>query len=109
MCIFCKIIKGDIPSEILYQDNDMIVIRDIAPTAPVHVLIIPKEHIVDITQIDAELSAKLFTTIPQIAKMLNLTDDGFRLVINTGKNGGQTVPHLHIHLIGGRELTWPAG
>ena len=109
MCIFCKIANGEIPSEFVYQDEKMVAIRDIAPTAPVHLLLIPKQHLTDVMELDAEMAAHIFTIVPQIAKLVGVDEQGFRLVINTGKNGGQTVPHLHIHLLGGRELGWPAG
>lgn len=109
MCIFCKIISGEIPSEPVYQDEHLLVIKDIAPAAPVHVLILPKKHIDNISQIDAELAAAVFPKIKDIAKLLGLEENGYRLVVNTGKDGGQTVNHLHIHLLGGRELAWPAG
>ncbi len=109
MCIFCKIANGEIPSEFVYQDEKMVAIRDIAPTAPVHLLLIPKQHLTDVMELDAEMAAHIFTIVPKIAKLVGVDEQGFRLVINTGKNGGQTVPHLHIHLLGGRELGWPAG
>ena len=109
MCIFCKIINGEIPSEIVYQDEDVIAIKDIAPAAPVHVLLIPKEHIANIMELTPTIAADLFTKVKIIAKQLGLAENGFRAVINTGKDGGQTVDHLHIHILGGRELAWPAG
>lgn len=109
MCIFCKIVAGEIPASIEYQDDNFIVIKDIAPSAPVHLLIIPKKHLANIMEIDHELAGGLFTKIATIAKQFGLEENGFRLVINTGKEGGQTVEHLHIHLLGGRALAWPAG
>lgn len=109
MCIFCKIIAGEIPANIEYQDDNFIVIKDIAPTAPVHLLIIPKKHLSNIMEIDSTLAGNLFTKIKDIAAQFGVQEKGFRLVINTGDDGGQTVGHLHIHLLGGRALSWPAG
>lgn len=109
MCIFCEIVNGNIPAKIEYQDENLLVIHDISPEAPVHLLIIPKKHLTNIMEIDHELAGGLFTKIKEIAEKFGIHENGFRLVINTGKDGGQTVDHLHIHLLAGRELTWPAG
>lgn len=106
-CIFCKIIKGDIPSARVYEDEKMIAINDVAPAAPVHVLLLPKEHTANITTADPELVAHMLSKVQLIVEKTGIAAKGFRLVINTGDDGGQTVKHLHIHLIGGKELGWP--
>lgn len=106
-CIFCKIIKGEIPSARVYEDDKMIAINDVAPAAPVHVLLLPKEHTRDITTADAELVAYMLSKVKMIAEKTGIAKKGFRIVINTGDDGGQTVKHLHIHLIGGKVLGWP--
>jgi len=105
-CIFCKIIAGDIPSPRLYEDDKMIVIRDIEPKAKLHYLCIPKKHFALLSEMDgeaAELVKHCFQTIPALEKTLGL-EDGYRVIINQGFNGGQTVAHLHIHLLGGEVL-----
>lgn len=111
-CLFCKIIQGDIPSNKVYEDNDVYAFEDINPAAPTHVLIIPKKHLKDIGEANTEdtvLLGKLLLKANEIAASLGLAEDGFRYVINTGKNGGQTVFHLHLHILGGRALGWPPG
>lgn len=111
-CIFCKIIDGEIPAKKVFEDEDVLVFHDINPVAPVHVLIIPKKHlakIADITINDAELMGKLMLTARKVAEQLGVAESGFRLVINNGESANQTVFHLHIHLIGGRAMTWPPG
>lgn len=107
-CLFCKIVKGDIPSKLVYEDDVCYAFEDINPVAPVHVLFIPKRHIdgVDkLTEEDAKAVGHIFLKIEEVAKKLGL-DDGYRVVSNVGENGGQSVRHLHFHLIGGRKLTW---
>lgn len=106
-CIFCKIISGEIPSEKVYEDDKMIAIKDVAPVAPVHVLLIPKKHVANILETEAELRLHLSSKMKELVKQLGVAEKGFRLVINTGVDGGQTVEHLHIHLIGGKNLGWP--
>ena len=109
-CLFCKIVSGQIPSEKVYENEMLVAFRDIDPKAPVHVLIVPKRHVCDILEADAQgLAAALLSAAAEIAKQLNVAKDGFRIVINTGKNGGQSVPHMHMHLLGGRALGWPPG
>lgn len=106
-CIFCKIINGEIPSKTVYEDDMIKAFCDIEPLAPVHIIIIPKLHIKSANEIGAEEAkyvAHIFETIPQIAKEQGIAADGYRIINNCGKNGGQTVEHLHFHLIGGREL-----
>ncbi|MBQ7317640.1 MAG: histidine triad nucleotide-binding protein [Phascolarctobacterium sp.] len=106
-CIFCKIIKGDIPSNKVYEDDKMIAIHDVAPAAPVHVLLLPKGHTANVTTADPELVAYMLGKVKEIAEKTGILEKGFRVVINTGEEGGQTVNHLHIHVIGGKALGWP--
>ena len=105
-CIFCKIVAGDIPSPRLYEDDKMIVIRDIEPKAKLHYLCLPKEHFALLSVMNearAEIMKHIFQTIPTLEKELGL-EGGYRVIINQGANGGQTVPHLHVHLLGGEKL-----
>ena len=105
-CIFCKIIKGDIPSTKVYEDETVLAFRDIAPQAPTHILVIPKAHIASVAQISAENSAvvaHIFEVIAKVAEAEGLTD-GYRVVSNCGDHAGQTVHHLHFHILGGRQL-----
>lgn len=106
-CIFCRIIKGEIPSNKVYEDDKMIAIHDVAPAAPVHVLLLPKEHTENVTTADSELVAYMLGKVKAIAEQTGIAEKGFRVVINTGEEGGQTVNHLHIHVIGGKALGWP--
>lgn len=110
--IFAKIIRREIPADIVHEDDLCLAFKDITPQAPVHVLIIPKKPIVRIdvaeTQ-DEALLGHLLTVAPIIAKKLGIAESGFRLVINNGKDAGEAVPHLHVHLLGGRYLNWPPG
>jgi histidine triad (HIT) family protein len=111
-CIFCKIIAGIIPSEGVYKDDKVIAFRDISPMAPVHILIIPREHIPtlnDITDQQAPLVAHMVQVAKQLAKQQGIATKGYRIVINTGPQGGQLVQHLHMHLLGGRELSGGLG
>ena len=110
-CLFCKIINGEIPSNKVYEDDQVFAFRDIAPQAPTHILIIPKQHIKSAAEIDESNSAvvaHIFEVAAKIAKQEGL-DDGFRIVNNCGDIAGQTVKHLHFHLMGGRDFGWPAG
>ena len=110
-CVFCKIISGDIPSSKVYEDEWVVAFKDLEPQAPVHVLIVPKEHIASAKEITAEnsfLIAKVFEAAAKIAKEMDLKD-GFRIVNNCGEKAGQTVLHIHFHMMAGREFTWPAG
>ena len=111
-CIFCKIISGDIPSKKAYEDEQVLAFYDIDAKAPVHLLIIPKKHITSVLGLkpeDGVLVAHIFEVAAKLARELGLEERGFRMVSNIGKDGGQTVPHLHFHLLGGRELAWPPG
>jgi histidine triad (HIT) family protein len=110
-CVFCKIAKGEIPSRKVYEDDRVLAFYDSDPQAPVHILIIPKEHISSATAITPENSAiiaHIFEVAVKLAADHHL-DGGFRIVCNVGKDGGQTVPHLHFHLLGGRSMKWPPG
>ncbi len=111
-CLFCKIISRDIPADVVYEDNDILAFRDINPQAPVHILIIPKKHIdkiADISEEDAILTGKLILAANRIAEQEGISKGGYRLVFNNGKDGGQEVYHIHLHLLGGRSLQWPPG
>lgn len=110
-CLFCKIVNGEIPSKKVYEDDKILAFEDISPTAPVHILIIPKQHIESAADINAENSAviaHIFEIISKISDEMKL-DKGFRVVTNCGKIAGQSVFHLHFHLMSGREFSWPAG
>jgi histidine triad (HIT) family protein len=110
-CLFCKIVDGSIPSTAVYQDDQCYAFADIHPQAPAHVLIAPREHIVSLADInpdDCVLLGHLLWVAAEIARAKGLAN-GYRVVVNTGPDGGQTVDHLHVHLLGGRPLTWPPG
>lgn len=110
-CIFCKIANGEIPSNKVYEDDKVVAFYDLEPQAPVHVLVIPKEHIASAAEINESNSAVIahvFEVAAKIAKDLNL-NEGFRIVNNCGDCAGQTVKHIHFHLMGGRDFGWPAG
>lgn len=105
-CIFCKIINNEIPSERLYEDEEIIAFKDINPIAPVHILVIPKKHIAtadDLTEADEPLIGKIFTVIRKLAKEFHL-ENGYRIVNNCGEDGGQEVEHIHFHILGGTKL-----
>ncbi len=111
-CIFCEIIAGRVPGKIVYTSPDVTAFRDINPQAPTHVLIIPNRHIASALEIgasDAVLLGRLFEVANELARKEGIAEEGYRIVINVGPNGGQTVGHLHLHLLGGRRMTWPPG
>jgi histidine triad (HIT) family protein len=111
-CIFCRIANKEIPSQIVYEDEQCVAFRDLNPQAPVHVLIIPRQHIVNVLASGAEdktLLGHLQWAACEVARRLNVAESGIRLVVNTNRDGGQTVDHLHLHLLGGRQMTWPPG
>lgn len=111
-CLFCKIMAGEIPSEKIHEDNLCIAFHDISPQAPTHVLIIPREHISSLDEADKshrEMLGHLLVTAAEIAREKNFANDGYRVVINTNDDGGQTVFHLHVHLLGGRQFVFPPG
>lgn len=111
-CIFCRIIGGSIPAKIVYQDEHTLAFDDINPQAPVHTLVIPKRHVgsvQDLGESDQSLLGYMLLTCAKIAKDKGLSESGFRLIANTGRDGGQTVFHLHFHVMGGRHMGWPPG
>ena len=109
-CIFCKIANGEIPSNFIYQDENVVAFRDVNPQAPVHILVIPKKHIASSAAVeDPSVWSSLMSSAVKIAHDAGLEDKGYRMVINTGEQGGQSVPHLHLHLLAGRNLGWPPG
>jgi histidine triad (HIT) family protein len=111
-CLFCRIVRSEIPSTKVYEDDLVLAFRDIAPRSPTHILVIPKEHIAsaaDLTDDDGPLLGRLFAATAQIARDQGIAEAGYRLVSNVGRWGGQTVDHLHLHLMGGRAFEWPPG
>lgn len=111
-CLFCKIINKDIPSDVVYEDEDVLAFNDINPQAPIHVLIIPKKHIATINDAndeDEKSLGKIILTAKKIAAKLGVNDNGYRLVYNVNQDGGQEVYHIHLHLLAGRQLSWPPG
>lgn len=111
-CLFCRIIEGQIPSDKVYEDEYVYAFRDIDPQAPVHVLIVPKKHMASVLEAGGDNASYMDAVMEaarKIARDAGLEENGFRLVLNTGKDGGQTVDHLHMHLLGGRALGWPPG
>lgn len=110
-CIFCKIIAGDIPAHFVHRDEDVVVINDVNPQAPEHLLVIPVRHVTDVAELaslnDERLMAKLFEIAAQVGR--EQSENGFRLVVNTGPAGGQTVDHVHVHVLAGRLMHWPPG
>ena len=109
-CVFCKIAAGEIPTEKIYEDEDIIAFNDLDPQAPIHFLVIPKKHITSLESVeesDSKLLGKIMLAIQKLAKDKNL--EGYRVVTNIGEDGGQTVPHLHFHVLGGRAFHWPPG
>ena len=111
-CLFCKIIAGEIPSTKVYEDDSLLAFRDIEPQAPCHIIIIPKTHIAsanEVTDANSAVISHIFEVAAKIARELGFADNGYRIVNNCGKDGGQTVGHIHFHLMAGREFAWPAG
>lgn len=110
-CLFCKIVAGEIPSTKVYEDESCYAFKDIDPKAPTHLLVIPKKHVSDIHDVNAstELMGNLLQAVSSIVQEKKLTEKGYRLVINSGKDGGQLVPHLHVHILAERSLQWPPG
>ncbi|MEA2536515.1 MAG: histidine triad family protein [Chloroflexota bacterium] len=111
-CLFCGIVAGEVPAELIHDDDLVVAIRDIAPRAPTHVLFLPRTHIrsaAELTEADGPLLGRLFGAAADFARKAGLADEGYRMVANIGRWGGQTVDHLHIHLLGGRSMSWPPG
>lgn len=108
-CLFCRIAAGEIPSKKVYEDDKVLAFYDIEPQAPVHVLVIPKAHFDSILDADDETVGYMRGIAAMLAKQLGIDESGFRLVVNTGKDGQQSVKHLHMHILGGRSMQWPPG
>jgi len=111
-CLFCKIATGEIPSNIVYQDENVVAFADINPQAPKHILLIPRQHIASMTDLtlnDAPILAQLFTTAQKLAQEMGVDESGYRFVSNVGPDAGQSVFHLHFHILGGRKFGWPPG
>ncbi|TVR58963.1 MAG: histidine triad nucleotide-binding protein [Gemmatimonadales bacterium] len=111
-CIFCRIVAGEIPAQVVHDDDRALVFRDVNPQAPTHLLVIPKRHVASadhLTREDEGLAGHLLLAAGEAARSLGLAGDGYRIVTNIGRNGGQTVSHLHLHVLGGRSLGWPPG
>ena len=111
-CLFCRIVAGEIPSTRAHEDELIVAIRDIAPRAPTHILLLPRRHIpsaLDLTEADAPTVGRIFAVSADLARSEGIADAGYRLVSNVGRWGGQTVDHLHVHLMGGRAFEWPPG
>lgn len=111
-CIFCKIVNREIPTEFIYEDDKVVAFNDISPQAPVHILVIPKEHIPSLREVNdnnSHIIGHIHVVINKIAKDKGLSEEGFRVVNNCGDHGGQTVGHVHFHILGGRQMKWPPG
>jgi histidine triad (HIT) family protein len=111
-CLFCRIVSGEIPATRVHQDDLIVAIRDLHPVAPVHLLLISRAHIgsaLDLTDADASTAGRLLAAAAALARSEGIADGGYRLVVNAGADGGQTVGHLHVHLLGGRAMRWPPG
>lgn len=111
-CLFCKIIAGEIPSDTVFEDDTIVAFNDINPVAPVHQLLVPRRHVqsaAELSEADAPMLGRLFAAAATLARKAGLPEKGYRLVTNIGPEAGQSVPHLHVHLIGGRRMAWPPG
>jgi histidine triad (HIT) family protein len=109
-CLFCRIVKREVPANVVAENEHALAFRDINPAAPTHVLVIPKVHVTDVSEAsDTSLLGQVFALARQVAKSEGLEQDGYRLVVNNGKNAGQSVFHLHMHVLGGRAMAWPPG
>jgi len=111
-CIFCKIVKKEIPAKIVYSDKDVLAFEDINPQAPIHIIIIPQKHIeklAEINESDISLIGRMVFIATKIAKEKKISDSGYRLVLNCNRDAGQTIFHIHLHLLGGRKFSWPPG
>ncbi len=111
-CLFCRIVEGEVPATVVHEDDRVVAIRDIAPRAPTHILLMPKAHVasaLDLTEDDAPMLGRLFAVAADLARSEGIADRGYRLVSNVGRSAGQSVDHLHVHLMGGRAFDWPPG
>ena len=111
-CIFCRIVRGEVPSERVYEDEQVVAFRDVNPQAPVHILVVPREHLVNALALgepQKELAGHLILVANELARREGIAESGYRLVLNCNRDGGQSVDHLHLHLLGGRPMGWPPG
>jgi histidine triad (HIT) family protein len=111
-CLFCRIIAGELPTDFVHSDDLIVGFRDIAPRAPTHILFLPRAHIrsaAELTEADGPLLGRLFAVTAEYARTAGIADQGYRMVLNVGRWGGQTVDHLHVHMLGGRSMSWPPG
>lgn len=109
-CLFCRIVRGEIPATVVHKDDHVVAFRDINPQAPVHVVIVPREHVASLNDAtDAEMLGRLSLAASEIARREGIADAGYRTVVNTNRAAGQTVFHIHLHLLGGRSMAWPPG
>ncbi len=111
-CLFCRIVAGDVPAEVVHADDVVVAIRDISPRAPTHLLLLPRRHIAsaaELTEEDGPMLGRLFAVAAELARGAGLAERGYRLVTNVGRESGQSVNHLHVHLLGGRRMGWPPG
>lgn len=109
-CLFCKMVRGEIKPDIIFENDHVLAFKDINPQAPVHLLVIPKRHITTMNELDdANLGGEILKAAVTLAKQLGIAEDGYRTVFNCNNHGGQAVYHLHLHLLGGRQMTWPPG
>ncbi|HSQ31900.1 MAG TPA: histidine triad nucleotide-binding protein [Gemmatimonadaceae bacterium] len=109
-CLFCRIVRGEIPATVVHKDDHVVAFRDINPQAPVHVVIVPREHVASLNDAtDAEMLGRLSLAASEIARREGVADSGYRTVVNTNRAAGQTVFHIHLHLLGGRSMAWPPG
>jgi histidine triad (HIT) family protein len=109
-CLFCKMVAGEISPDVVFEDDQILAFRDINAQAPTHILVIPKTHVATLNELDdTELAGRLLQTVSILAKQEGLAEDGYRTVINCNSHGGQEVYHLHLHLLGGRQMIWPPG
>lgn len=108
-CLFCRIIRREIPSPLIYESADCVAFRDINPQAPTHVLVVPRQHVASLNNADEALLGKLMTAAAEVARREGVAESGYRTVINTNREAQQTVFHIHVHVIGGRPMTWPPG
>ena len=111
-CVFCQIIRGQLPGKMLHSDADVVAFRDVNPRAPTHILILPRKHVPsvnDLTEDETESMGRLYLVARDLAKRERIAERGYRLVMNTGAGAGQSVPHIHLHLLGGRPMSWPPG
>ena len=111
-CLFCRISSGEIPARLAHQDEHVVAFHDINPQAPVHVLVIPRKHVASVAVMgddDGEMAGRLFVAARNLARELGIAESGYRVVINAGADAGQTVDHIHLHILGGRHLKWPPG